>query len=77
MAGADSLYKWENVRQFMVEEPELALRMIDTFEIRGVMSVNEANFRRSCIYYESDKITDYEKAKDYCMKVLNSNIDST
>ena len=77
VTAADSLYQWENVRQYSVEEPELALRMIDTAEMRGVMDVNEANFRRSYIYHSCEKIKDQEKSKDYCMMVLNSTADST
>ena len=72
LADADSIYAWENVRKYLMEEPERALRMLDTAEMRGVMDVNEANHWRGCIYYNSQAIEDYDKAKDYCMMVLSN-----
>lgn len=72
VAGADSLYQWENVRKYLVEEPERALRMLDTAEMRGVMDVNETNHWRACIYYSSQENQDLDKAKDYCMMVLSN-----
>lgn len=70
--GADSIYTWENIRKSMMEEPEHALKMLDTAEVRGVMDVNEANHWRACIYYNSEKIHDFGKAKDYSMMVLSN-----
>ena len=69
---ADSIYAWENIRKYYIKEPELALRMIDTAEVRGVMDVNEANHWRACIYYGEGDIQDLDKAKDYCMEVLTN-----
>ena len=69
---ADSIYAWENIRKYYIKEPELALRMIDTAEVRGVMDVNEANHWRACIYIGEGDIQDLDKAKDYCMEVLTN-----
>ncbi len=49
VADADSIYQWENVRKYYIEEPERALRMLDTAEMRGVMDVNEANERQEAL----------------------------
>ena len=72
VADADSIYRWENVRKYLMEEPERALCMLDTAEMRGVMDVNEANHWRACIYYSSPEVQDFDKAKDYCMMVLSN-----
>lgn len=72
VADADSTYQWENVCKYYIEEPERALRMLDTAEMRGVMDVNEANHWRACIYYSNLEIQDFDKAKDYCLMVLNN-----
>lgn len=72
VSGADSVYKWENIRQHLVQDPEYTLRLIDTAEMRGIQDVNEANYWRSVVYYNSEKIQDFDKAKEYCLKVLNN-----
>ena len=71
-SGADSVYAWENIRKYYIKEPELALRMIDTAEVRGVMDVNQANHWRASIYYSDGDIQDLDKAKDYSMAVLTN-----
>ena len=53
VADADSIYQWENVRKYLMEEPERALRMLDTAEIRGVMNMNEANERQEALSRDS------------------------
>ena len=53
VAGADSIYQWENVRKYLKEEPERALRMLDTAEMRGVMDVNEADERQEALSRDS------------------------
>lgn len=72
VSGADSIYHWENIRKYFIEEPELALRMIDTSEMRGVADENYANFMRAQIYYGSPKVEDLDKARDYCLQVLDN-----
>ena len=52
-AGADSIYQWENVRKYYIEEPERALRMLDTAEMRGVMNMNEADERQEALSRDS------------------------
>jgi AraC-like DNA-binding protein len=53
VAGADSIYQWENVRKYYIEEPERALRMLDTDEMRGVMNMNEADERQEALNRDS------------------------
>ena len=61
---ADSIYTWENIRKSMMEEPEHAFGLIDTAEMRGLADVNQANWMRAQIYYESPKAEDLDKARD-------------
>ena len=53
VADADSIYQWENVRKYLMEETERALRMLDTAEIRGVMNMNEADERQEALSRDS------------------------
>ncbi len=53
VADADSTYQWENVRKYLKEEPERALKMLDTAEIRGVMDMNEADERQEALSRDS------------------------
>lgn len=72
VSDADSIYQWENIRQYLNEDPEYALRLIDTAEMKGVADVNQSDFHRSVIYYNSTKIADFAKAREYALKVLNN-----
>ena len=53
VADADSIYQWENVRKYLKEEPERALKMLDTAEMRGVMNMNEADERQEALSRDS------------------------
>lgn len=68
----DSIYAWENIRKSMIEQPEHAFGLIDTAEMRGVADVNQANWMRAQIYYESPKAEDLDKARDLCLKILDN-----
>ena len=68
----DSIYTWEYIRQSMMEQPEYALALIDTAEMRGLADVNYANWMRAQIYYESPKAEDLDKARNLCLKVLEN-----
>ena len=70
--GADSIYAWENIRQYIFEEPERAFRMVDTAEMRAVADANYANWMRAQIHLAKDTKEDIGKARDYCMKVLDN-----
>lgn len=70
-SDADSIYQWEYIRQYLNEEPEYALRLLDTAEMKG-LDVNQANFYRSVIYYNSPKLENFDKAREYALKVLNN-----
>ena len=69
-SGADSIYTWEHIRQLMMEEPERALGMVDTAEMRGLADVNYANQMRAIIYFSSPKVEDLDKAAALCLGIL-------
>lgn len=71
-AEVDSIFTWENIRKSMMEQPEHAFGLIDTAEMRGVADVNQANWMRAQIYYESPKAEDLDKARDLCLKILDN-----
>ena len=68
----DSIYMWENIRQYIIEQPEHAFGLIDTAEMRGLGEVSQANWMRAQIYYESPKAEDLDKARDLCLKILDN-----
>jgi len=67
---ADSIYTWENIRKSMMEQPEHALGLIDTAEMRGLADVNLADWMRAQVYYNAPAVEDMDKARDYCLQVL-------
>ena len=67
---ADSIYKWENIRKSMMEQPEHALGLIDTAEMRGLADVNMADWMRAQVYYNAPAVEDMDKARSYCRQVL-------
>ena len=71
-SGPDSIYTWENIRQLMMEEPERALGMVDTAEMRGLADVNYANQMRAIIYFSSPKVEDLDKATELCQGILDN-----
>lgn len=68
--AADSIYTWENIKQSMMEQPEYALGLIDTAEMRGLADVNLADWMRAQVYYNAPAVEDMGKARDYCLQVL-------
>ena len=69
---ADSIYTWDNIRKSMMEQPDYALALVDTAEMRGLADANHADWMRAQIYYESPKTEDLDKARELCLKVLGS-----
>lgn len=69
---ADSTYTWENIRTFIMQQPEHALGLVDTAEMQGMADVNYANWMRAVIYYSSPKATDYGKARELCLAILEN-----
>ena len=69
---ADSIYTWEYLRQFIMEQPEHALGLVDTAEMRGLADVNYANWMRAQVYYNSSTMEDLDKARELCQKVLDN-----
>ena len=68
----DSIYSWENIRQYMMEQSEHALGLIDTAEMRGLADVNYANWMRAQVYYNSSSMEDLDKARELCLLVLDN-----
>lgn len=64
----NSRYQWENIRQYLLQEPERALAMVDTAYMRGLADVNYANWMRAVIYYSSS----YDKARELCIAILEN-----
>lgn len=71
-AADDSRYQWESIRQYILQEPEQALAMVDTANMKGLADVNYANWMRAVIYYSSQKVTDYDKARELCLAILDN-----
>ena len=69
---ADSIYTWEYIRKYIFEEPEHAFALVDTAETLGAADANFANWMRAQIHLAKDTKADIDKARDYCMKVLDS-----
>ena len=69
---ADSIYTWENIRQYIFEEPEHAFAMVDTAETLEAVDANYANWMRAQIHLAQNTKDDIDKARDYCMKVLDN-----
>ena len=69
---ADSIYTWENIRQYMMEQSEHALGLIDTAEMRGLADINHANWMRAQVYYNSSSMEDLDKARQLCLQVLDN-----
>ena len=69
-SGADSVYAWENIRKYYIKEPELALRMIDTAEEKGVeMLGGEAELHIKGISIDWDKIS---RSRDSSCRALKA-----
>lgn len=70
--AADSVYTWENIKQSMIEQSEHTLGLIDTAEMRGLADVNQANWMRAQVYYNSSSMEDLDKARELCLQVLDN-----
>ena len=68
----DSRYQWEGIRHYLLEEPEHALAMVDTAQMRGVADVNYANWMRAQVYLAGGSKEDLAKAQEYCLVVLDN-----
>ena len=71
-SDADSIYQWEYIRQYLETDQEYSLRLIDTAEMRGIVDVNNANYWRARVYFNAEKKVNYDRSKEYCMKVLKN-----
>ena len=49
-SDVDSIYQWENIRKYILQEPDRAFAMVDTAQIWGVADVNYANWMRAQIH---------------------------
>ena len=68
----DSRYQWESIRHYLLEEPEHALAIVDTAQMRGVADVNYANWMRAQVYLAGGSKEDLAKAEEYCLAVLDN-----
>lgn len=73
-SDADSIYKWEYIRQYLMEQPEHALGLVDTAQMRGLADENYANWMRATIYYNSPKVEDVNKVRNLCQQILDNQI---
>ena len=71
-SDADSIYRWENIRQYLMEQPERAFAMIDTAEMRGLADANYANWMRATIYFNGPKVEDMKKVRALCQQILDN-----
>ena len=69
---ADSIYTWEYIRQSIMVQPEHALGLVDTAQMKGVADANYANWMRAQIYLVKGSKEDIDKAREYCMAILNN-----
>lgn len=66
VAGADSIYSWENIRQYCMQEPERCFAMVDSAQKAGYVDANYANWMRAQIYMTTPG-GDMKKARECCM----------
>ena len=66
---ADSLYTYSYILRHHIQEPERCLALIDTAEMRGMMSVDSCNWMRGTIYNVA--LNDYAHAEEYLRRVLD------
>jgi len=71
VAGADSIYSWENIRQYCMQEPERCFAMVDSAQKAGVADANYANWMRAQIYMNAPE-KDMEKARECCLAILEN-----
>ena len=68
VTDADSLYTYTFIYKHHIHEPERCLALLDTAEMRGVMSADSCNWLRGhiCSY-----LGDYDRADEYLHRVLD------
>lgn len=69
VTDADSLYTYDYIFLHHIQEPERCLALLDTSEMRGVMSLDSCNWLRGHIYNACLK--DYAHANEYLHRVLD------
>ena len=68
---ADSIYTWENIRKYCMQEPERSFAMVDSALAAGFVDANYANWMRAQIYLTTPG-GDLKKARECCMAILNN-----
>jgi AraC-like DNA-binding protein len=71
VSGADSIYAWENIRQYCMQDPERSFAMVDSAQEAGIADANYANWMRAQIYMNAPE-KDMEKARECCMAILDN-----
>ncbi len=69
VTNADSLYTYDYIFLHHIHEPERCLALLDTSEMRGVMSADSCNWLRGHIYNACLK--DFAHADEYLHRVLD------
>ena len=68
VTDADSLYTYTFIYKHHIQEPERCLALLDTAEMRGVMSEDSCNWLRGHI---CNYLGDYDRADEYLHRVLD------
>lgn len=71
-SDVDSIYQWENIRKYILQEPDRAFAMVDTAQMWGVADVNYANWMRAQIHLAKGSLEDLDKAREYCLTILDN-----
>ena len=71
-SDVDSIYQWENIRKYILQEPDRAFAMVDTAQMWGVADVNYANWMRAQIHLAKGSLEDLDKAREYCLTILSN-----
>ena len=75
-SDADSIYTYQYIKMHFVKEPERCLGLIDTAEMKGMMTVDSCNMMRGYVY--NTGLQDRKQGRLYMRKVLDrEGIDKT
>ena len=76
VSDADSIYTYQYIKMHFVKEPERCLGLIDTAEMKGMMTVDSCNMMRGYVY--NTGLQDRKQGRLYMRKVLDrKGIDKT
>lgn len=70
LSGQDSLYSEDNILNMTLSQPEEALALLDTIEMKEIMKPYQVDFWRSIVYHNG--FTNNKRARMYAQKAYNS-----